>query len=283
MASAEAASADVTGVVVLSEQAAANVQAPATRNNPKIFFMVSPRFIANRLIRKPSWYETRGEKSTLRPLTCLLGAAPSPTWFPGEPLLQSSAQFGECLAHSFLYGFDRDLERDSYLRVLETLLATELKNLATFFRQSVDSFAKRLLELGAEHLVLGRWRARGFYRRDCRLAGDDSLMTDVIERAIAGRSKQIRAKRLLDLQGLPPPPQLQHHFLSDLLGERAFADDRFSHPHQVCVVGAEYRIEGALVSGTDAFLERPLARIVRIQVGWRSGAVSVLLNEYVES
>jgi hypothetical protein len=48
-------------------------------------------------------------------------------------------------------------------------------------------------------------------------------------------------------------------------------------------VGAEYRIESALVSGTDAFLQRPLTRVVRIQVGWRSGAVSVLLNEYVES
>src|SRR6266550_7046433 len=56
VASAEAASADVTGVVVLSEQAAVKVQAPATRNNPKSFFIgVSQIRCESSGVRKPFW------------------------------------------------------------------------------------------------------------------------------------------------------------------------------------------------------------------------------------
>ena len=40
---------------------------------------------------------------------------------------------------------------------------------------------------------------------------------------------------------------------------------------------AEDSIEGAFVSSPDALLQRPLAGVVRFQVGWRSGGVSVLL------
>src|SRR5437868_9955925 len=64
VASAEAASADVTGVVVLSEQAAVSVQAPATRNNPKSFFIsVSQIRRESSGVRKPFWLrDTRAEK-----------------------------------------------------------------------------------------------------------------------------------------------------------------------------------------------------------------------------
>ena len=57
VASADAASAEVTGVVVLSEQAAAITPAPAMRRKPRIFFMcLSKIFVASSSgFRKPSW------------------------------------------------------------------------------------------------------------------------------------------------------------------------------------------------------------------------------------
>jgi len=42
-------------------------------------------------------------------------------------------------------------------------------------------------------------------------------------------------------------------------------------------VGSEYCIKSAFISGPNALLQLPLASVVRFQVGWLSGAVSVLL------
>src|SRR5207248_10541964 len=92
------------------------------------------------------------------------------------------------------------LFRSGDLGVLEALFAAKLENLAALLRQRFDRRVHSLLQFRSNHLVFRRRRARGVDRRNCRLARDDALMTDVIERAVAGRTEQVSSKSLLDLQ-----------------------------------------------------------------------------------
>jgi len=59
---------------------------------------------------------------------------------------------------------------------------------------------------------------------------------------------------LLDLERLAPTPQFEHHFLGDLLGHGALANDGLSHSHEVCVVGPEDSIESAFVTCPNSLL-----------------------------
>jgi len=116
--SADAASAEVTGVVTLSEHAAATMLAPATNSNAEIFFMsLSPDSFRCFRLCKRSGYETRVPRTTLR-----------------QPLAQPISQLGERLPHSLLYSLHGDIQRDCDLGVLESLVSAQLKDLARFIR-----------------------------------------------------------------------------------------------------------------------------------------------------
>jgi hypothetical protein len=219
------------------------------------------------------------EGETRKLADTLYGRFPPPFPRPArQPGREALAQLRESLPHSLLHRLDGDLERGRDLGVLEPLLATHLKDFTAFFGQAIYRVAHRLLQLDTEDLVFRRRRAR---RVDCRersLARDDPLVPNVVESSISGGPNEIGAKGLLHFQRLAAAPQLEHHLLRYLLGQCPLTKDRLCHPHEVRVVRAKHRIERTLVSGPDALLQIPLARVVRIQVG-RPVQVSVLFKE----
>jgi len=81
----------------------------------------------------------------------------------------------------------------------------------------------------------------------------DTLVPDVIERTISGRLKQIRLRGALGRKRFPPPPQLEHHILHNLLGNRPRPDNRLGRPDKGRVPGAENRIERSLIACSKPF------------------------------
>jgi hypothetical protein len=208
------------------------------------------------------------EGETLEPADTLYGGFPPRFPRPArQPGRQAVPQLRKRLPHSFLHRLDGDLERTGDLDISEPMLAAQLKDFATLVGQASYGIAHRALQLETEDLFLGRWRARGIHSRGCSFAFDDSLMPNVVEGPIARRPNEIGAKGLLYLQRLATPPQLEHHFLRNLLGQCALSNDRLRHSHEVWVVRAKHRIERTLVSSPDSLLQIPLIRVIDIQVG----------------
>ena len=87
--------------------------------------------------------------------TLLFASAASGSRALWQPLIQSLAQLRQRLAHSFLDGLYRDIERDGDFRVFESLVATQLKDRPASLRQTIDRRSNCPFELGAEHLILG--------------------------------------------------------------------------------------------------------------------------------
>lgn len=208
------------------------------------------------------------EGETLEPLDTLHRRFP-PAFSPraGHPWREAFAQLREGLPHSLLNRLDGDLKRARNLGVLEAALATQLKDFPAILRKSFYRITYRTLELDTKDLFFrGRraWRVEG---RNGGFARNDSLVSNMIERPIAGGSYEIGAKSLFNYERFAAAPQLEHDILRYLLGECALANDRLRHSHEVRIVRPENGIEGALVPGPDALPQIPLARVVCVQVG----------------
>jgi hypothetical protein len=100
-----------------------------------------------------------------------------------------------------------------------------LKDFPAVVRKASDRLAHSALELDAKKLLFRGRSARGFERRERGFARDDSLVPDVIQRAIAGGPDQIRAKGLLDIQRFTATPQFEHYVLRNLLCQGTLAHD----------------------------------------------------------
>jgi len=100
-----------------------------------------------------------------------------------------------------------------------------VKDFPAILGKPIYRVAYRTLELDTKDLLFRGRRAPRVEGRKCGLARDDSLVSNMIERSIAGGSYEISAKGLFNYQRFPPAPQLEHDVLRYLLGECALAND----------------------------------------------------------
>jgi hypothetical protein len=84
----------------------------------------------------------------------------------------------------------------------------------------------------------------------------DCAVTQMVQDAIACRTKEVSAQGILDDECLSTAPELEQDVLYDLLGHVPALEHALGRADQRRVVRAEDRVERVVVAGTDAFEER---------------------------
>src|SRR5690349_7878583 len=99
----------------------------------------------------------------------------------------------------------------------------------------------------------------------------------MVEHAVSGRLEQIGLRRPLRRQRLPPPPQLEHHVLYDLLGYRTVAQHPFGRPDERPVPRAKDRVERLRVPLPESIEKLAVREVRQVEAGpmdWdRAGSI----------
>jgi len=157
----------------------------------------------------------------------------------------------ERLSHLRLDRLDRNPECARDLGVAKTLAATELEYFAARRRKLRDCGNDRRPQLTGDNLRRARRRNRVFSHQ-LRLGSTAHVgMTQLVQRPVTRRAKQVRAERFVNRQLGAAPPELEHHFLRGILGRGAIAQQALRERHQLRVVRTEYGIERVLIAGLE--------------------------------
>src|SRR5437868_12893210 len=145
--------------------------------------------------------------------------------------------------------------------------ATELEHFATAWRQLGDGNAHGGVQLGLDETGGALRRVLGATADVRRALLLHTKVAEVIERPVARRTDEVRARTVLGAELLAPAPHLEQNVLHDLLGDGALADDPFGDAHEWRVPCAEERVERPLVAGAEAGEQVALASVVAARCG----------------
>jgi hypothetical protein len=167
-------------------------------------------------------------------------------------LLSKNAQ---SFAHLRLDGFYGDLEHACNFGILETVHATQLEHFTTTRGQFIECGMERDIDFVLQHIVVC-CRKRSYFGSEGRLgAAGNSLVTQLIERTVAGGTEEICAQGSFDDEGGTSPPKLEHDILRDLFGLGTVVQHGLGNADEVCVMSAENGVVRGLVACPQALEE----------------------------